>query len=348
MCGYAAAFTAEELAPCNAAICDFLASIKQMKAELLKVGVDLDIHNKHVGISQSFSIWNNLTEEERETIRRLKHEGNKLGGERSGMEHHIASKVEVDCLNEATTLEDLQLSDDLFDIATALCLVVHNGRVDKMLDVLRSFKRSHVMKTIVAGVDLEDIQGAKTLDMLDIEEKNLAFLTKNGSIDHSTVLTTMLSVKQGHIITSLLTTTAAAYDLDFLQKAKSVNELTGLKDEDKAILLKHGDKKSLSSLVSKKLGYKDRSKWAHTMSHNRETKRQKMLETSGCKGLFCGFCGATKYFKEGSRVRGTCPGNCYSRDYGFTRNIHTEWKAKNPSQKEMNALIEEYCARKQS
>jgi len=185
MCGYAAAFTAEELAPCNAAICDFLASIKQMKAELLKVGVDLDIHNKHVGISQSFSIWNNLTEEERETIRCLKHEGNKLGGERSGMEHHIASKVEVDCLNEATTLEDLQLSDDLFDIATALCLVVHNGRVDKMLDVLRSFKK-------------------------------------------------------GHILTSLISTTAAAYDLDFLQKAKSVNELTGLKDEDKAILLKHG------------------------------------------------------------------------------------------------------------
>eukprot|EP00970_Alexandrium_tamarense_P002149 scaffold294_cov193-Alexandrium_tamarense.AAC.14 len=248
--------------------------------------------------------------------------------------------------------------------------------------------------------------------MLDIEEKNLAFLTKNGSIDHSTVLTTMLSVKQGHILTSLLNTTAAAYDLDFLQKAKSVNELTGLKDEDKAIFLKHGDKKSLLSLVSKKLGQNNRnltsllnttaaaydldflqkaksvneltglkdedkaiflkhgdkksllslisrkhgqkdhkdvkSKWALTMTHNRETKRQKMLETSGCKGLFCGFCGATKFFEEGSRVRGTCRGNCYSRDYGFTRNYHIEWKAKNPSQKEMNALIEEYRARKQS
>jgi hypothetical protein len=81
MCGYAAAFTAEELAPCNAAICDFLASIKQMKAELLKVGVNLDNHKKHVGISQSFSNWNNLTKEERETIRRLKHDGCKLGGE---------------------------------------------------------------------------------------------------------------------------------------------------------------------------------------------------------------------------------------------------------------------------
>eukprot|EP01082_Thalassiosira_pseudonana_P002620 g3116.t1 g3116 contig12:1452413-1453117(-) len=208
--------------------------------------------------------------------------------------------------------------------------------------------------------------------MLDIEEKNLAFLTKNGSIDHSTVLTTMLSVKQGQNINSLLNTTAAAYDLDFLQKAKSVNELTGLKDEDKAILLKHGDKKSLSSLVSRKLGQNNRnlttlmittaaaydldflqkaksvseltglkdedkaillkhgdkkslsslvsmkhgqkdhkavrSKWALTMTHNRETKRQKMLETLGSKRLFCGFCGATKYFEEGSRVRGTCRG----------------------------------------
>jgi hypothetical protein len=161
MYGYAAAFTAEELAPCNAAICDFLASIKQMKAELLEVGVNVDNHNKHVGISQSFSQWNKLTKEERETICRLKHDGCKLGGERSGMEHHKASTVEIACLNKATTLEDLQLSDDLFDIATALCHLVHKGRVDKMLDVLHSFKRSDVMMTIVAGIDLEDIQGAR-------------------------------------------------------------------------------------------------------------------------------------------------------------------------------------------
>jgi hypothetical protein len=73
-----------------------------------------------------------------------------------------------------------------------------------------------------------------------------------------------------------------------------------------------------------------------------------MLEMSGCKGLFCGFCGATKYFEEGSRVRGTCLDSCYSRDYGFSRHYHSEWKVTKPSQKEMNALIEEYCARKQS
>eukprot|EP00970_Alexandrium_tamarense_P015571 scaffold5309_cov97-Alexandrium_tamarense.AAC.1 len=62
------------------------------------------------------------------------------------------------------------------------------------------------------------------------------------------MLDVLRSFKQGYILTSLISTTAAAYDLDFLQKAKSVNDLTGLKDEDKAILLKHGDKKSLSSL----------------------------------------------------------------------------------------------------
>jgi hypothetical protein len=130
--------------------------------------------------------------------------------------------VETACLNEATTLEDLQLSDDLFDIATALFHLVHKGRVDKMLDVLRSFKWSDVMMTIVAGIDIEDIQGAKTLNMLDIEEKNLAWLTKNGSIDHGTVLTTMLSIKLGHNnrnLLSLLNTTAAAYELEVLQKA---------------------------------------------------------------------------------------------------------------------------------
>jgi hypothetical protein len=67
--------------------------------------------------------------------------------------------------------------------------------------------------------------------MLDIEEKNLALLTKNGSTDHGTVLTTMLSIKLRHNnrnLLSLLNTTAAAYELEFLQKAKSVNELKGI------------------------------------------------------------------------------------------------------------------------
>jgi hypothetical protein len=254
----------------------------------------LGICNKHVGISQSFSQWNNLTEEERETIRRLKHDGCKLRGERSGMMNHIASKVEVDCLNEAAKLEDLQLPDDLFDIATALCLGVHNGRVDKMLDVLRTIKHGH----------------------------------------------------NNHNLSSLLKTTAASYDLDILQKAKSVNELEGLKDNDKAILLKHGDKKSLLSLLSIKRGYDDhkaeRSKWAQTLNRNKNTERQEELEKSGCKELFCGFCGATKFFKESSRVRGTCLEKCYSRDYGFSQNKHTKWKVTKPTQEEMDALNKKY------
>eukprot|EP01082_Thalassiosira_pseudonana_P009726 g8618.t1 g8618 contig3:506090-507058(+) len=288
----------------------------------------------------------------RENIPRLKHDGCNLGGEHSGMEHHIAAQVEIVSLNQATTLEDLQLLDDLFGIGTALCLVVHKRRIDKMLDVLCSFKWSDVMMTIVAGIDLEDIQGAKTLNMLDIEEKNLAWLTKNGSIDHSTVLTTMLSIKLGHYnrnLLPLLNTTAAAYVLDVLLKAKSINELEGLKDENEAILLKHGDKKSLSSLISLKRGQNDhkaeRSNWAKTMIRNRNTKRQEEFEKTGCKGSFCGFCGATKFFKESSRVRGTCLENCYLRAYGFAANKHSEWKAKKPTQEEMDALNKTFTIR---
>mmetsp|Transcript_2126 Transcript_2126/g.4748 ORF Transcript_2126/g.4748 Transcript_2126/m.4748 type:complete len:82 (-) Transcript_2126:1467-1712(-) len=81
------------------------------------------------------------------------------------------------------------------------------------------------------------------------------------------------------------------------------------------------------------------------MTRNRETKRQEELEKSGCKRLFCGFCGATKFFKESSRKRGSCPEICYSRDYGFSRHYHSEWKVTKPTQKEMNEL-NEYRARK--
>jgi hypothetical protein len=98
------------------------------------------------------------------------------------------------------------------------------------------------------------------LNMLDIEEKNLALLTKNGSTDHGTVLTTMLSIKLRHNnrnLLSLLNTTAAAYELEFLQKAKSVNELKGLNEEHKESS-SNGDMKSLSSLLSIKCRIIDR------------------------------------------------------------------------------------------
>jgi hypothetical protein len=81
------------------------------------------------------------------------------------------------------------------------------------------------------------------------------------------------------------------------------------------------------------------------MTRNRETKRQEELEKSGCKRLFCGFCGATKFFKESSRKRGSCPEICYSRDYGFYRNYHTEWKSMHPSQEEMDKLNKRYRER---
>eukprot|EP00970_Alexandrium_tamarense_P004348 scaffold729_cov201-Alexandrium_tamarense.AAC.1 len=226
-----------------------------------------------------------------------------------------------------------------------------------MLDVLRSLKQGHILSSLLtttaAAYDLDFLQKAKSVNELTgLKDEDKAILLKHGDKKSLSSLVSQKLGQNNNNLTSLLNTTAAAYDLDFLQKAKSVNDLTGLKDEDKAILLKHGDKKSLSSLISRKHGQKDhktvRSKLAITMNHNRETKRQKMLETLGSKRLFCGFCGATKYFEEGSRVRGTCLESCYSRDCGFSGHKHSEWKAKNPSQKEMNALIEDNCARKQS
>jgi hypothetical protein len=121
----------------------------------------------------------------------------------------------------------------------------------------------------------------------------------------------------------------------------------------------HDETKSIASIFAIKRGHNNhmasegftvdgKSKKSLIMTRNRETKRQKKLEMSGCKGLFCGFCGATKFFKEGSRVQGPCPEKCYWRDYGFTKNRHSEWKTEKPSQEEMNALNQKYRGRKQS
>jgi hypothetical protein len=70
------------------------------------------------------------------------------------------------------------------------------------------------------------------------------------------------------------------------------------------------------------------------------------LEKLGRKGLFCGFCAATKFFKENSRKRGTCVENCDLRVYGFAENKHKEWKVTKPTQEEMDALNKEYRGRK--
>eukprot|EP00970_Alexandrium_tamarense_P008840 scaffold1725_cov195-Alexandrium_tamarense.AAC.1 len=128
-----------------------------------------------------------------------------------------------------------------------------------------------------------------------------------------------------------------------------------MSEEDRALLHQHDETKSIASIFAIKREHNDRmasegftvdgkSKKFLALNRDRETKRQEKLEALGSKRLFCGFCGETKFFKEGSRVRGTCLEPCYSRDYGFARHYHSEWKVTKPSQKEMNAL-NEYNAR---
>jgi hypothetical protein len=73
-----------------------------------------------------------------------------------------------------------------------------------------------------------------------LKDEDKAILLKHGDKKSLSSLVSKKLGQNNQNLTSLISTTAAAYDLDFLQKAKSVNELTGLKDEDKAILLKHG------------------------------------------------------------------------------------------------------------
>ncbi len=146
--------------------------------------------------------------------------------------------------------------------------------------------------------------------------------------------------------------------MEYLQTAKSVNELKGLKDKYKTILLNNGNEKSLASLFSIKRGQNGgmaiesftvdgKSKNSLSMNLKKTTKRQKKLKKSGCKGLFCGSCGATKFFKENSRERGACVENCDSRAYGFAENKHTKWNEKEPTQEEMDTLNKKYCGRKQ-
>eukprot|EP00970_Alexandrium_tamarense_P007647 scaffold1451_cov98-Alexandrium_tamarense.AAC.1 len=267
-----------------------------MREELKSHGVDLDEFNEPVSINLSFSDLDGLSEEERACYLLNRQEGNRLGGQRCGLLHRIASKVASSVLESASSFEDLRLSDDLFDDAVMLCDVVHEGSVKTTLSVLQSLRKGHVMKTIAKNNTLTDITNATSLGDLKMSE------------------------------------------------------------EDQALLHQHGDTKSIASLFAIKRGHEDRmasegvtvdgkSKKSLTMIRSRETKRQKELETLGSKRLFCGYCGETKFFKEGSRVRGTCLESCFSRDYGFSRHYHSEWKVTKPSQKEMNEL-NEYHARK--
>ena len=168
-------------------------------------------------------------------------------------------------------------------------------------------------------------------------------------------IASLFAIKGGTKLASLMKTIAKNNTLTDITNATSLGGLK-MSEEDRALLHQHGETKSIASLFAIKRGHEDRmasegvtvdgkSKKSLTMIRSRETKRQKELETLGSKRLFCGYCGETKFFKEGSRVRGTCLESCYSRDYGFSRHYHSEWKVTKPSQTEMNEL-NEYRARK--
>eukprot|EP00970_Alexandrium_tamarense_P012885 scaffold3127_cov89-Alexandrium_tamarense.AAC.3 len=197
------------------------------------------------------------------------------------------------------------------------------------------------MKTIAKNNTLSDITNATSLDELKMSEEDRALLHQR---DETKSIASILANKRG----DRMKTIAKNNTLSDITNATSLDELK-MSEEDRALLHQHGETKSIASLFAIKHGHKDRmasegvtvdgkSKKSLTMIRSRETKRQEELETLGSKRLFCGYCGETKFFKEGSRVRGTCLESCYSRDYGFSRHYHSEWKVTKPSQKEMNEL----------
>jgi hypothetical protein len=300
MRGFAAGCTNAELEPFDRALCTFLANSKEMREELKSRGVDLDEFNEPVSINLSFSDLDGLSEEERACYLLNRQEGSRLGGQRCGLLHRIASKVTSSVLESASSFEDLRLSDDLFDDAVMLCDVLHEVSVKTTLSALQSLKKGHglfsLMKTIAKNNTLTDITNATSLGGLKMSEEDRALLHQHG-------------------------------------ETKSIASIFAIKRE-------HNDR-----MASEGFTVDGKSKKSLELTRSRETKRQEELETLGSKRLFCGYCGETKFFKEGSRVRGTCRESCYSRDYGFSRHYHSEWKVTKQSQKEMNAL-NEYHARK--
>jgi hypothetical protein len=210
-------------------------------------------------------------------------------------------------------------------------------------------KLSSLMSTIAKNNTLTDITNATSLGVLKMSEEDRALLHQH---DETKSIASILAIKSGH----RMSTIAKNNTLTDITNATSLGDLK-MSEEDRALLHQHDETKSIASLFAIKREHNYRmasegvtvdgkSKKSLTMTRNRETKRQEELERLGSKRLFCGYCGETNFFKEGSRVRGgTCLESCYSRDYGFARHYHSEWKVTKPSQKEMNAL-NEYRARK--
>eukprot|EP00970_Alexandrium_tamarense_P017557 scaffold10085_cov95-Alexandrium_tamarense.AAC.1 len=196
-----------------------------------------------------------------------------------------------------------------------LCDVVHEGSVKTTLSALRSLKKGHglasLMKTIAKNNTLTDITNETSLGGLKMSEEERALLHQH---DETKSIASILAIKGGNKLSSLMKTIAKNNTLSDITNATSLGGLK-MSEEDRALLHQHDETKSIASILANKLGKQS------------------------------GYCGETKFFKEGSRVRGTCRESCYSRDYGFSKHYHSEWKVTKPSQKEMNEL-NEYRARK--
>eukprot|EP00970_Alexandrium_tamarense_P015057 scaffold4681_cov90-Alexandrium_tamarense.AAC.1 len=264
-----------------------------------------------------------------------------LGNKRGDRMRTIAKNNTLSDITNATSLGGLKMSEE--DRA-----LLHQLDETKSIASILANKRVHRMKTIAKNNTLTDITNATSLGGLKMSEEDRALLHQHGETKS---IASILAIKRG----DRMKTIAKNNTLTDITNATSLGGLK-MNEDDRALLHQHGETKSIASLFAIKREHNDRiasegftvdgkSKKFLELMRSRETKRQKMLETSGCKGLFCGFCGATKYFKEGSRVRGTCQESCYSRDYGFSKHSHSEWKVTKPSQKEMNEL-NEYHARK--
>eukprot|EP00970_Alexandrium_tamarense_P014475 scaffold4158_cov106-Alexandrium_tamarense.AAC.1 len=253
----------------------------------------------------------------------------------------IAKNNTVSDITNATFLDELKMSEE--DRA-----LLHQHDETKSIASLFAIKGGDRMKTIAKNNTVSDITNETSLGDLKMSEEDRALFHQH---DETKSIASILAIKRVHRMKTIATNNT----LTDITNATSLDELK-MSEEDRALLHQHGETKSIASLFAIKRACNDhmasegftvdgKSKKSLELTRNRETKRQEELETLGSKRLFCGYCGETKFFKEGSRVRGTCRESCYSRDYGFSRHSHSEWKVTKPSQKEMNEL-NEYRARK--
>eukprot|EP00970_Alexandrium_tamarense_P015383 scaffold5072_cov110-Alexandrium_tamarense.AAC.1 len=265
----------------------------------------------------------------------------KKGHGLSSLMSTIAKNNTLTDITNATSLGGLKMSEE--DRA-----LLHQHDETKSIASVLAIKGGDRMKTIAKNNTLTDITNATSLGDLKMSEEDRALLHQHGETKS---IASLFAIKRGH----RMKTIAKNNTLTDITNATSLDDLK-MSEEDRALLHQHGETKSIASLFAIKREHKDRmasegvtvdgkSKKFLELIRSRETKRQKELETLGSKRLFCGYCGETKFFKEGSRVRGTCLESCYSRGYGFSRHYHSEWKVTKPSQIEMNEL-NEYRARK--